>query len=122
VSVTTRSPKVIASQISLVATEIVRSIAGHPDQVAIEVVVSGNAEAILLLTVHPEDLQEVLAQEGRILRALRTFVYAVAAKNNMSLQFQVEATRPPQNPTLQPALPEPSFEGQARRSEKPHES
>jgi predicted RNA-binding protein YlqC (UPF0109 family) len=97
---TAKSPQVVATRISLVATEIVGSIVQHPDQVAVDVLASSHDHALFLLKVHAEDMDILLAHEGRILRALRTFTDAMAAKNNLSIRLQIEATRPPPDSTL----------------------
>jgi predicted RNA-binding protein YlqC (UPF0109 family) len=121
-SAAVKSPQAVAAQISLAATEIVRSIVDHPSQVTVEVLEVNHARATLLLKVHPDDMETLLAHEGRILRALRTFAYAVSARNNLALQLQLEATGSPPVSTLPPTLETSSPEGQTQRSDEADES
>ena len=121
-SATVKSPQAVAAQVSLAATEIVRSIVERPGHVSVEVLDLNHARATLVLKVHPEDMETLLGHEGRILRALRTFAYAVSAKNNLAIQLQLEATGSPPDSTLPPTLESSSPEEQTRRSGKSDES
>ncbi len=64
------------------ATELLsflaKKLVAHPDGVAVELFVDEQAQPVIELIVHPDDLGKVIGRSGRVAHALRTIVRASA--------------------------------------------
>ena len=69
---------------------ILESIVDHPEsvEVAEEVIAS---ETKLTITVHPEDVGQVIGKNGRIIRSIRSLVSILATQQNTYFQVEVAA-------------------------------
>ncbi len=59
-------------------TFLARKLVQKPDDVAVELFVDEQAQAVIELIVHPDDLGKVIGRSGRVAHALRTIVRATA--------------------------------------------
>jgi predicted RNA-binding protein YlqC (UPF0109 family) len=90
------TPESLAETINaLNATEdmlliVVRNLVSLPDRVAIRHLLEGSIK-VIVLTVAPGDLQQVLGKEGRTARSLRSIVNAIAVKRKQSMELEIRA-------------------------------
>ena len=59
-------------------TFLARKLVQKPDDVAVELFVDEQAQPVIELIVHPDDLGKVIGRSGRVAHALRTIVRATA--------------------------------------------
>jgi predicted RNA-binding protein YlqC (UPF0109 family) len=59
-------------------TFLARKLVQKPDDVAVELFVDEQAQPVIELIVHPDDLGKVIGRSGRVAHALRTIVRASA--------------------------------------------
>ena len=72
--------------------ELVRTIAKAlvEDQAAVDVrTVQGDGEIIIELRVAPEDMGKVIGKQGRIAKAIRVVVKAVAVRENKKVTVEI---------------------------------
>jgi predicted RNA-binding protein YlqC (UPF0109 family) len=67
---------------------IARSLVENPDAVDVRTV-QGEQEIIIELRVAPEDMGKVIGKQGRIAKALRIVVKAVAARENKKVAVEI---------------------------------
>lgn len=67
---------------------IARSLVDHPDAVDVKTV-PGENEIVIELRVDSEDMGKVIGKQGRIAKALRTVVKAVATKENKKVSVEI---------------------------------
>lgn len=67
---------------------IVKSVVGHPDDVAIERVIDEKG-VLLTLTVNPEDLGRVIGKRGVTAQSLRTLLRALGTKNDARYNLKI---------------------------------
>ena len=72
--------------------ELVRYIActlvDHPEQVQVKTV-DGPESVIIELSVGPEDMGKVIGKQGRIAKAIRTVMKAVATRENVKVIVEI---------------------------------
>lgn len=76
---------------------VVKGIVNHPEDVSSERTVDERG-VLLTLTVNPSDIGYVIGRRGQTVRALRTLLRVVGAKNNASVNLKInepEGSRPP---------------------------
>ncbi|MDR0425187.1 MAG: KH domain-containing protein [Clostridiales Family XIII bacterium] len=67
---------------------IARSLVENPDAVNVRTV-QGEDEVVIELRVAPEDMGKVIGKQGRIAKALRVVVKAVAARENKKVSVEI---------------------------------
>lgn len=67
---------------------IVKSLVGHPDDVAVERIIDEKG-VLLTLTVNPEDLGRVIGKRGVTAQSLRTLLRALGTKNNARYNLKI---------------------------------
>lgn len=68
---------------------IARSLVDEPDSVKVEETTFDN-KLILKLHVAKSDLGKVIGKQGKTAKSMRVLLTAVAAKNNMSGQLEID--------------------------------
>lgn len=69
---------------------ILESIVDHPESVEVTEEVSDN-ETKLTITVHPEDVGQVIGKNGRIIRSIRSLVGILASQQGTYCRVEVAA-------------------------------
>ena len=67
---------------------IVKSLVGHPDDVAVERLIDEKG-VLLTLTVNPEDLGRVIGKRGVTAQSLRTLLRALGTKNDARYNLKI---------------------------------
>ena len=67
---------------------IVRPLVAQPDQVVLEVVESEDFYEYNL-TVAPEDIGRIIGKQGRVAKAIRTFVYGVRTEGPKKVRLNI---------------------------------
>jgi predicted RNA-binding protein YlqC (UPF0109 family) len=67
---------------------IVKSLVGHPDDVAVERLIDEKG-VLLSLTVNPEDLGRVIGKRGVTAQSLRTLLRALGTKNDARYNLKI---------------------------------
>lgn len=67
---------------------IVKSLVGHPDDVAVERIIDEKG-VLLSLTVNPEDLGRVIGKRGVTAQSLRTLLRALGTKNEARYNLKI---------------------------------
>lgn len=67
---------------------IVKSLVGHPDDVAVERIIDEKG-VLLNLTVNPEDLGRVIGKRGVTAQSLRTLLRALGTKNDARYNLKI---------------------------------
>lgn len=67
---------------------IVKSLVGHPDDVAVERLIDEKG-VLLTLTVNPEDLGRVIGKRGVTAQSLRTLLRALGTKNEARYNLKI---------------------------------
>lgn len=67
---------------------IVKSLVGHPDDVAVERIIDEKG-VLLSLTVNPEDLGRVIGKRGVTAQSLRTLLRALGTKNDARYNLKI---------------------------------
>ena len=65
-----------------------KSLVDNPDAVIVNEV-NGEQSIILKLTVAPEDMGKIIGKQGRIAKAIRTVIKAVAVKQNKRVIVEI---------------------------------
>jgi len=65
-----------------------KSLVDNPDSVIVNEV-NGEQSIILKLTVAPEDMGKIIGKQGRIAKAIRTVIKAVAVKQNKRVIVEI---------------------------------
>lgn len=90
---------------------IVKEIVNHPEEVKVERKLD-EMGVLLTLSVHPEDMGQVIGKEGRTAKAIRTLLRVLGAKDNARLNLKIlepeGSTRGPASAT--PVEPQPEAE------------
>lgn len=67
---------------------IAKSLVDHPEEVFVTEV-EGKQSIVLELRVSPDDMGKVIGKQGRIAKAMRTVVKAVATKENKRVIVEI---------------------------------
>lgn len=67
---------------------IAKSLVKQPDAVSVTMTVKGNLE-VYEIRVAPEDMGKVIGKQGRIAKAIRSVVKAVAIKENKKISVDI---------------------------------
>lgn len=65
-----------------------KSLVDNPDSVVVNEV-NGEQSITLKLTVAPEDMGKIIGKQGRIAKAIRTVIKAVAVKQNKRVIVEI---------------------------------
>ncbi|MCS7299358.1 MAG: KH domain-containing protein [Spirochaetia bacterium] len=68
--------------------QIVKSLVDYPEDISLKVV-EGEKSTILELKVRSEDIGKIIGKKGRIAKAVRTIVSAVAVKNGRRVILEI---------------------------------
>lgn len=68
---------------------VVKNLVDHPETVKVERKVD-EMGVLLSLTVHPEDMGQIVGREGSTARALRTLVRIIGLKNHARINLKIE--------------------------------
>jgi predicted RNA-binding protein YlqC (UPF0109 family) len=69
---------------------IARGLVDEPDAVRVERVEEADA-VVLLLSVAPDDVGQVIGRQGRVARALRTLVRSAGARGDKRLVLEIQS-------------------------------
>ena len=67
---------------------IAKALVDNPDQVKVEET-EENGEAVLRLSVAPDDMGKVIGKEGRTAKAMRTLLRAMSVKNQKRVTLEI---------------------------------
>ncbi|MCL5292763.1 MAG: KH domain-containing protein [Actinobacteria bacterium] len=67
---------------------LAKAIVDNPDDVKVTVV-EGDTSVILQLYVNPDDIGKVIGKQGRIVKALRSLIKAVAVKEGKKAMVEI---------------------------------
>ena len=67
---------------------VVKALVTHPDDVSTKRTVD-EMGVLIELTVHPEDMGQVIGKEGQTAKALRTLLRVMGAKNNARINLKI---------------------------------
>ncbi|MBR6523929.1 MAG: KH domain-containing protein [Clostridia bacterium] len=67
---------------------IAQSLVSNPDEVVVEETVNENG-TLLELKVDPADMGKIIGKQGRIAKAIRTVVKAVASKEDKKVRVDI---------------------------------
>lgn len=67
---------------------VVKALVSHPDDVSTKRTVD-EMGVLIELTVHPEDMGQVIGKEGQTAKALRTLLRVMGAKNNARINLKI---------------------------------
>ena len=67
---------------------VARALVDHPDDVAVRVI-EGERTKVLELSVHPDDMGQVIGKQGRTAKAIRTLLSAAATKENVRAVLEI---------------------------------
>ncbi|MFN4245247.1 MAG: KH domain-containing protein [Brevinematia bacterium] len=68
--------------------QIVKALVDYPEDISIKVV-EGEKSTILELKVKSEDIGKIIGKKGRIAKAIRTLVSAIAVKNGRRVILEI---------------------------------
>ncbi len=72
-----------------IVTAIAKELVEHPDRV--KVTVAGDPSLLhITLKVDPQDMGKVIGKQGRIAKALRTLLKAVALKDDRTVHLEIQ--------------------------------
>ena len=72
-----------------IALTIAKSIVNNPDEVQVEEERNGST-VVLKLHVAPEDMGKVIGKQGRIAKAIRVVMKAVATRENVKVIVDID--------------------------------
>jgi hypothetical protein len=67
---------------------VVKAIVEHPDKVSAKRSVD-ELGVLIELTVHPEDMGQIIGKEGKTAKSLRTLLRVLGAKNNARVNLKI---------------------------------
>lgn len=67
---------------------VVKSIVDHPDEVKVDRTID-EMGVLLSLTVHPEDMGQVIGRQGATAKSVRTLLRVLGAKNNARVNLKI---------------------------------
>lgn len=68
--------------------QVVKALVDYPEDISIKVV-EGEKSTILELKVRSEDIGKIIGKKGRIAKAIRTLVSAIAVKNGRRVILEI---------------------------------
>ncbi len=68
---------------------VVKAIVDHPEDVRSERTVD-EMGVLITLSVHPEDMGQIIGKEGRTAKSLRTLLRVLGAKTNARVNLKIE--------------------------------
>ncbi|VEU81200.1 KH domain-containing protein [Haploplasma axanthum] len=70
---------------------IIKPLVTNPDDVVVKILSEDSETVSISVIVHSDDLGRVIGKGGRIASAIRTIVYAGAAKENKRVQIDIDS-------------------------------
>lgn len=70
---------------------IIQPLVTNPDDVVVKILSEDDENVSIQVIVHSNDLGRVIGKGGRIAGAIRTIVYAGAAKENKRVQIDIDS-------------------------------
>lgn len=67
---------------------IIKSIVDHPDGVKVDRTVD-EMGVLITLTVHPDDMGQVIGRQGATAKSVRTLLRVIGAKNNARVNLKI---------------------------------
>ena len=67
---------------------VVKSIVDHPDDVKVERTID-EMGVLLTLSVHPDDMGQVIGRQGATAKSVRTLLRVIGAKNNARVNLKI---------------------------------
>ena len=67
---------------------VVKSIVDHPDDVKVDRTVD-EMGVLITLSVHPEDMGQVIGRQGATAKSVRTLLRVIGAKNNARVNLKI---------------------------------
>lgn len=67
---------------------IVKNIVDHPDDVKLDRVID-EMGVLITLSVHPEDMGQVIGREGSTAKSIRTLLRVIGARNNSRVNLKI---------------------------------
>ncbi len=68
--------------------QIVKALVDYPEDISLKIV-EGEKSTILELKVKSEDIGKIIGKKGRIAKAIRTIVSAIAVKNGRRVILEI---------------------------------
>jgi uncharacterized protein len=78
---------------------LVKSIVDHPDEVKVDRKVD-EMGVLLMLTVHPQDMGQVVGRQGATAKAIRSLLRIVGVKNNARVNLKIEEPEGGRGPSV----------------------
>lgn len=97
---------------------VVKSIVDHPDEVRIDRSID-EMGVLITLTVHPEDMGQVIGRQGATAKSIRTLLRVIGAKHNARVNLKINepaGSEQPSNPDSQQAPSSPKENDSSRQS------
>lgn len=82
---------------------LVKSIVDHPDEVKVDRKVD-EMGVLLMLTVHPQDMGQVVGRQGATAKAIRSLLRIVGVKNNARVNLKIEEPEGGRGPSSSASL------------------
>jgi len=96
---------------------IVKSIVDHPDGVKVDRTVD-EMGVLITLTVHPDDMGQVIGRQGATAKSVRTLLRVIGAKNNARVNLKINEPEGSERRSA-PATPEADVANEEAPSEAP---
>lgn len=75
----------------MLVTNIVKPLVTNPDDVVVKILDENSESVSIQILVHNDDLGRVIGRGGRTASAIRTILYAGAAKENKRVDVNIDA-------------------------------
>ncbi|HHT55494.1 MAG TPA: KH domain-containing protein [Acholeplasma sp.] len=81
----------MAVNFEMLIKNIIKPLVMNPDDVVVKILDEDDKNVTIQVIVHSDDLGRVIGRGGRIASAIRTIVYAGAAKENKRVQIDIDS-------------------------------
>ena len=81
----------MAVNFEMLIKNIIKPLVMNPDDVVVKILDEDDKNVTIQVIVHSDDLGRVIGRGGRIASAIRTIVYAGAAKENKRVQMDIDS-------------------------------
>jgi len=81
----------MAVNFEMLIKNIIKPLVMNPDDVVVKILDEDDKNITIQVIVHSDDLGRVIGRGGRIASAIRTIVYAGAAKENKRVQIDIDS-------------------------------
>jgi len=81
----------MAVNFEMLIKNIIKPLVMNPDDVVVKILDEDDKNVTIQVIVHSDDLGRVIGRGGRIASAIRTIVYAGAAKEGKRVQIDIDS-------------------------------